>query len=330
VDGLTGSRFFRAPAVFQAPAILGAVIVALCWAVVPAEAQSDRERLQSACTAGAASAAACLDGVVSVEALVGGLGTALSLGSEFPGSASTLGRRYGATPRVATSLRLGIADVRYPAIGGAGTGASSWIPSLEGAVAVGVFDGFRPRATVGGVLAIDLMATAGMAFLPDGGGFGGAQGGFGYGIRLGLVRESFSLPGLTLSVVRRHGGGAEWNGVGGGLPDAVRLDGLTNTSVRASIGREFRALGIQAGMGWDAASADGAFTPVGSSTFSFDGYEADRRLFFGGVTATWLVVQFHGELAYAGGGAAAPEGGGTDFDPSAGSLMGALAFRLLF
>ena len=309
---------------------MGVVVLALCLATLPAEAQSDRERLRLACQAGSAPVPACVEGVFAVESLVGGLGTAISLGSEFPGSASTLGRRYGATPRVATSIRLGIADVGYPAIGGAGQAESSWIPSLEGAVAVGVFDGFRPRPTVGGVLSIDLMALAGVAFLPGGGGFDGPLGEFGYGVRLGLVRESFSLPGLTVSVVRRHSGGTEWRGVGGGLPDAVRLDGVTNTSVRASIGREFRALGIQAGMGWDGASSDGVFTPVGASAVAFDSYEASRRLFFGGVTATWLVVQFHGELAYAGGFDAAPADAGTDYDPSAGSLMGSLAFRLLF
>ena len=318
-----------APRPLSAQAILGAATLALCLWSLPAEAQSNRAGLRAVCE-GSSAASACVDGVLGVEALVGGLGTARALGSEFPGSASTLGRRYGTTPRVATSLRLGIADVAYPGIGGAGEGASSWIPSLEGAVAVGVFDGFRPRPTVGGVLAVDLMATAGLAFLPGGGGFNGAQGAFGYGLRLGLVRESFSLPGITVSIVRRHGGGVEWNGVGGALPDAVRLDGLTNTSIRAVVGREFRALGIQAGVGWDAASAGGVFTPAGSTSLAFDGYETDRRLFFGGVTGTWLVVQFHGELAYAGGFDAAPEGAATAYDPSAGSLMGSLAFRLLF
>ena len=78
------------------------------------------------------------------------------------------------------------------------------------------------------------------------------------------------------------------------------------------------------------ASADGVFTPTGATSVAFDAYEADRRLFFGGVTATWLVVQFHGELAYAGGFDAAPEGAETGYDPSAGSLMASLAFRLLF
>lgn len=324
MDRLTTPRFW--------PGLsgLGAATLALCLAVAPAEAQSDREGLRSVCEAGARSSLACVEGVLGVEALVGGLGTAFSLGSEFPGSASTLGRRYGTTPRVATSLRLGLADVAYPGIGGAGEGASSWIPSLEGAVAVGVFDGFRPRPTVGGVLAVDLLATAGMAFLPDGGGFRGAQTAFGYGLRLGLVRESFSLPGVTVSLVRRHGGGVEWDGVAGRVPDAVRLDGVTNTSIRAVVGREFQALGIQAGIGWDGASADGVFTPSGATPVAFDAYDTDRRLFFGGVTATWLVVQFHGELAYAGGFDGAPDDAETSYDPSAGSLMASLAFRLLF
>ena len=52
--------------------------------------------------------------------------------------------------------------------------------------------------------------------------------------------------------------------------------------------------------------------------------------FFGGVTATWLVTQFHGELAYLSG-YEAREGGasGGVYDPTAGSLLATLTFRLL-
>lgn len=316
------------------------VVVAAAVALIvvaPAGAQ-DRDRLRDRCEGGGAPAGRCLDAALAVEAVTGGVGLALSGGNEFPGSASTLGRRFGTTPRVAASARLGLVDVGVPAIdggGGAVSEASSWVPSLQAALAVGLFDGFRPRPTVGGVLAVDVMATAGVALLPSGGGYDGAVAAFGYGIRLGVIRESFSLPGVTVSLLRRHGGSVAWDGVDGAVDGAVELDGVTTTSIRGTVGREFLALGIQAGLGWDRAGSEGSFAPAGGSTTSasvaFDDFSADRVLFFGGVTATWLVTQFHGELGYASGWDARSDAGSSGaYDPTAGSLLATLTFRILF
>lgn len=306
--------------------------LALLVGAAPSAAQ-DRANLAERCAVAGGGTLACRDAALGVEAVVGGVGLAFSGGNEFPGSASTLGHRFGTTPRVAGSVRAGLVDVSVPAIGGSSAEAgesSSWVPSLQAAVAVALFDGFRPRPTVGGVLAVDVMATAGLAFLPSGGGYDGAVSAFGYGVRLGLVRESFSLPGVTASLVRRHGGSLRWDGAEGAVAGAVELDGVTTTSLRATVGRELMALGIQAGLGWDRASAAGA-ARAGSAEVSFDGFSADRMLFFGGVTATWLVTQVHGELAYASG-YEAREGGaaGGVYDPTAGSLLATLTFRLLF
>lgn len=306
----------------------------LLTATAPLSAQS-RAELGERCAAAGGTTLACRDAALAAEAVIGGVGLSLSGGNEFPGSASTLGHRFGTTPRVAGSFRLGLTDVAVPAIDGSGGEAletSSWVPALQGAIAVGVFDGFRPRPTVGGVLAIDLMATAGVAFLPGGGGYDGATAAFGYGLRLGLVRESFSLPGVTASLVRRHSGSLRWEGVAGAVEGAVTLDGVTTTSLRTTIGRELMALGIQAGLGWDRASAGGSVDPTGGSgtAVAFDGFTADRMLFFGGVTATWLITQFHGELAYAGGYDVRASGAAQGlYDPTAGSLLATLTFRIL-
>ncbi len=296
----------------------------------PLVAQSDRSELRARCVARGILDAACLASTLGTESVIGGVGTAFSLGNEFPGSASTLGRRYGATPRIATGLRLGISDLSYPAVGVGQASASSWVPTLQGAAAVGLFDGFRPRPTVGGVLSVDVMAVAGWAFLPGGDGFDGSVGSVGYGVRVGLVRESFSLPGITVSLLRRHAGSVLWEGGGSVAPGQLELDGVTTTSMRATVGREFSALGIQAGFGVDDSSADGSFVPGAGVPVPFDDVHARRTLFFGGVTATWLIVQFHGELGYAGGYDPVDEASSVDFDPSAGSLVGSVSFRVLF
>ena len=117
-----------------------------------------------------------------------------------------------------------------------------------------------------------------------------------------------------------------------GTVGAVALDGVRVTSIRATIGRELMALGLQAGLGWDRASAHGSLRAAGAGgSLPFDGFTAQRALFHGGVTATWLVTQFHGELAYASGYEARSEGsGGGRYDPTAGSLLATLTFRILF
>lgn len=309
---------------------LAAVCLAIAASAPGLAAQSERSDWTARCVGRGIIEEACLASVLGTEAVIGGTGTAFSLGSEFPGSASTLGRRYETTPRVATSLRLGLTDLSYPAVGVGEASSSSWVPSIQGSAAVGVFDGFRPRPTVGGVLSVDLMAVGGWAFLPSGDGFDGAVGSFGYGLRLGLIRESFSLPGITLSLVRRHAGSLLWEGGPNVAPGQLDLDGVTTTSVRATIGREFRALGIQAGFGWDDASADGSFVPDAGVPVPFEDFDTRRTLFFGGVTATWLIVQFHGELGYAGGYDGVAGASSADFDPSAGSLVGSLTLRVLF
>lgn len=315
---------------------LALVAVAVAAATVPAPgAAQSRLRLAERCTATLPSAGGCRAGALAAEAVAGGVGLALAGGNEFPGTSSTMGFRFGTTPRVAGSLRLGVVDVSLPALDETGAelhDVSSWIPSVQAGLAVALFDGFRPRPTVGGVLAVDGLVTGGVAFLPSGGGYDGSVAAFGYGVRLGLLRESFTLPGVTASVVRRHAGSVEWSGLRGALPRAVALDGVRTTSVRATVGRELMALGLQVGFGWDRATADGALQPSrGGGPVSFGGLTADRTLFYGGVTATWLVTQLHGEIGYASGYKARTDGAGRErYDPTAGSLLATLTFRALF
>jgi hypothetical protein len=94
------------------------------------------------------------------------------------------------------------------------------------------------------------------------------------------------------------------------------------------------ALGIQAGLGWERMSADGSLGPAGPASSSgvtlFDDLQADRILFFGGVTWTWLVTQLHAELGYASGFEATSAAGAGAFDPTAGSLLASVTFRILF
>lgn len=326
-------RFGEWRAASRALALTGLALVGgVLGAAAPASAQLDRDGLRALC----APAAGCLDAVVAVEAIQGGMALALTSGSELPGANSTLGLRFGSTPRVAGSLRLGLTSGSFPALAGnaaaQASGTSTWIPSVQGAVAVGLFDGFRLAPTVGGLFSVDLIGSYAQGFPSGDKGFGGAVSAFGYGLRLGLLRESFTLPGATVSVMRRHLSDVAWAGAGGATPGRVALNGPRATSVRATVGKDLLALGITAGLGWDRVDADGSFIAGdAAAAAAFASFRTERALMFAGVTATFLVLQLNGEFGYAAGFDAldpAPAAGA--FDPSAGSIFIAASARLLF
>ena len=314
------------------------------WAVVPAlmlalasglagraEAQ-DRERLRERCGAVVQPEATCQDAALATEALLGGVGLATSFGGEVPGSPSTLGRRYGTSPRWAFAGRVGVAQFDVPMLSGEtpGRARNVWAPAFQADVAAGVFDGFGLAPTVGGFLALDLMLTGGVTLLPGGDGFDGSAASWGYGARVGLLRESFSLPAVTFAVTRRHVGGFAYQE---SVDPSVDVERLNVTSYRTTVGKEFAALGVLGGFGWDRATGDGSVRATGGGpAIAFDDVSAGRFLIFGALTRTWLVLQASVEAGFATGydERAGGQPGGALYDPTAGSFFGSLGLRLLY
>lgn len=266
------------------------------------------------------------------RAALGGVGLAQAGPGSLVGSASTLGRRFGRTPRVALSIRGGATRFPWPDLAAAPVASrTATVGSLHGSVVVGLFDGFSPQPTVGGVLGLDLLATGDWVFLPDGDGFEGSGAAWGYGVRLGVIRESFSLPGITLSATRRHGGDIEVSPLS--IDSGVELRGPVTTSLRGEIGKEFWGVGFLVGAGWDRYEADAAVafpTSPGSLTVDrpiWNDFDAERALFFGGLSRTFVVWQLSAEFGWAEG-----VGGGLPefpaYDAGEGTLFGTLALRL--
>lgn len=276
----------------------------------------------------------CGDGALLAQAAQAGVGLAQAGPGTLVGSSSTLGRRFGSTPRVVLSLRGGLTRVPLPDTREEPTGnLTATVPSIHAAVVAGVFDGFMPKPTVGGLLAVDLLLTGDWAFLPDGAGFDGSSAAWGYGLRLGVLRESFTLPGITLSATRRHGGSFTVQPGPVGTP-RVDMD-VTTTSVRGEVGKELAGFGFLGGLGWDRYSSDveldvsGGLPDPPVEPVSASGFDSGRALAFAGISRTFLVVQLAGELGYAWGFDAPPPDGST-YDAGEGSLFGTLSFRLTF
>lgn len=310
----------------------------LLGALAPAQvaAQDSVIGLADACASGdpGALAAPCLETALAVQAVQGLVGLSASGGAELPGSSSTLGKRFGGTPRLALSADFSLARASLPEILAPPTGVSPseglFLAAFHVTGSAGIFQGFSTAPTIGGILAVDALASFSYANAPDRLGFQDPATGFGLGLRVGILRESFTLPGVTLSVTRRWMGTTS---LSSGDGDTAEV-GVTASSVRLTVGKEFLAFGLHGGAGWDRYTGNarvevrpsGASGPLGQAeTGSF---RTQRMVLFGGVGYTFLVAQVALDGGWAKGYEARPDRASSGFDPESGSIFARLSFRL--
>jgi hypothetical protein len=297
--------------------------------------QEDMDGLAARCALTGASQTRCTELALTARALQGHVGLLAGLGSEVSGSAGTLGRRLGATPRVSVGARAGFASVRLPDLADQGIEpsreASFIVPTLHAGVAVGLFDGIQLNPTVGGFLSLDLLAQTSVLFLPTGEGFDGSTTGYSFGARMGIFRESFTLPGIAVSLSRRNVGTVLYGDAQGAGGGSVEVDPNV-VSVRMTVGKDILSVGVLVGIGWDrysgaatirAAADGGAVASESDSSFNHS-----QRLIFGGASLNFLILQLSAEVGWAGGFDDVTEYFGDQFDPTAGTAYGSLAFRI--
>ena len=283
----------------------------------------------------------CHRAAAVLETARGGLGAAATWGSETPGSASTFGYRLQDFPRIALSTRVGLSRfsmVKVP------TGYANsapvpeediFVPSVHLLGTVAVLNGFSPSPTMGGVLALDLTVSTHGLFPPGDEGFQQSQWGWGVGARLGVFRESFTLPGVSLSATRRWMGSTEIGDMGDGGAIETDFD-LEVTSFRGVFGKDIMGIGLLAGMGWDRISGDGRIrarvSPTGpESSASASDLASKRRMYFGGASMTFLIAQISTEIGWS-----EPVDQELPIDPSGGEFpsngayFASLALRLTF
>jgi hypothetical protein len=271
---------------------------------------------------------ACREAALVAQGAHAAAGLLASGGAPVPGAASTIGRRFGGTPRIAVSLRGGTAHFSLPDVGDAtpAGGESHFGFGTHAVVAAGLLDGFSPRPTVGGVLSLDVFAGAGALFLPGDAGFDGSAITWGGGVNVGLLRESFTLPGVTLSLAYRGIGELELGDRSGGDALEVSVDPSV-TSLRGLIGKDLLALGVLAGVGWDRYASDALVVVPGPASASGD-LDSGRLLLFGGVSVNLLLVQFSAEGGWAGGLDDLSGRPSSGYDPGDASLFLSVAGRL--
>ena len=307
------------------------LMLALLSVAAPAAAQS-AARLAESCATVSGGANWCAPGATAYQATASGIALAASAGSDVPGTSSTLGWRRGLGPRMALSARFTGARIPLPDLVEA---LARYLPELRSTVShaslegvVGLFDGFRWAPRYGGFLSLDLVASAGVLGLARADGFGGNAHSAGIGARLGLLRESFGVPGVSVSAVRRFFGDVR---LGDAHAVTVRLEPAA-TSLRALVGKELWAVGIVAGAGWDTYS--GTVTIEGPESgrrprgATLDAPPVDRLLLFAGISRTWQVILVAAEVGWAAGFDGVPDLSAQPFDPSAGGVFGSLGLRI--
>jgi len=251
----------------------------------------------------------CQSAVLAAQAVRGGIGLADATGADLAGASSTIGKRLGSAPRVSVDLRLRLARFKMPDFLGGGTGVAGENSidgfGLKGSVAVGVLDGFSLMPTVGGVLSLDLLGSGSLILLGESDGFLGNEGILSVGGRLGIFRESFTMPGLTVSLVRSFGQKVDW--ATGAVSGSQMDTDISTTSLRAIIGKDFFTFAVLGGVGWNWDRGEmGVQIPDptivgGRGIGRMDDLTTRRRIYFVGVSITRLVYQFSLEGGWAGG-----------------------------
>jgi hypothetical protein len=290
------------------------------------------------------------------------LGLALAGGNVTLGTASTGGVHLGVIPRVSATVRVNGVYVRLPDVlrKQPATGTTNpvngklrvVVPAVNATATVGVFPGVSVAPTIGGVGALDLVGSASMLPLGLANGFSGNPVSWGGGVRVGLLRESFTLPGVSATLMYRKlptvdlgdvcpsgavgTGGAETCAGGGNAGEAHF--GLGDWSTRLAVSKRLLAIGFAAGVGYDRFRSDVSYAyryndPVsgvarvrrGTTTL-----RSRRVSAFADASLNLLVASATLEAGYARGGDPVQgyDPGGSGFDPRKGMPFASLGFRV--
>lgn len=348
--GAGGPRMVRTPG--RSPARtrfpVGAAGIVAClgavgpfaFAAAPVAAQDEVEALAAACAGGAPTLAGpCLETVLAVQAAQGLIGLGASGGASLPGSSSTLGKRFDGMPRLGFSVRGGFTNASVPDALGPATGPApengALAPSVQATVAAGVFQGFSTAPTMGGILSLDLLGTFSYVSLPGDRSYRDSPKGLGLGARIGVFRESFTLPGITVSATRRWMGDVRLGPRGDVGGTRAELD-VTVTSLRGTVGKTLANVDALVGIGWDryGSEVDLLVRPAAGGgpegRAGADSFTSERILLYGGVGYTFLVYQLSAEAGFARGfdDVAGRARGG--YDPTAGTAFLRLGLRLTY
>ncbi|HEX6941201.1 MAG TPA: hypothetical protein VF158_17525 [Longimicrobiales bacterium] len=324
---------------------IAVVFVAAFAALAPADASAQEDALvrrcaQATAVAGMEARRFCNLVAQAIEVAQPVVGLAATGGNPVPGTASTLGMRLGALPRFSVAGRAtGVFAELPPALDiGDTDDIGIFVPSLNVDAAVGIFGGYSPAPTVGGVASLDGLASFGFLPLPGGDdGFDDSPWTWAAGLRLGILRESFTLPGISVTGMYRRIGDFTFGDPQLRTDDAFFDMSVGIWSLRGAVSKRILMLGLTLGAAYDHYSSDVDFgfnDPADAAAdpirVRLEDFENNRFALFGNVSWTLLILHLVGELGWQSG--ADQVGGifpaGVHFDADDGRFFGSLALRL--
>lgn len=301
-------------------------------AALPAAAQEDDAAAACAGFLTPTARAECNLSVGAARLLQPRLAVALFGGNAVPGTASTLGMRLGSLPRTSIAFRMTLASATLAPIVDRSESSSSntLLLGLGTDIAVGVLPGFSPLPTVGGVASLDLIARLAYAPLPadeldDSGALG-----FALGARLGALRESFTLPGVSAT--------ATWGRISStalGDPEDATTDGfidgaITELRLGAEATKRLGLVGLTGGVAWSRYASDltAGFRESISGAQLVIEEPARTNRWSAWADASFTMLIFHAVVEVGWQQAPVPEGipAGVTITPS--SWSGGLSFRI--
>lgn len=255
--------------------------------LAPAAALAQESSVAAPCSRPEVPASArpfCVTVAQAVESAQPQIGILVTGGNPTPGSASSGGLRLGVIPGLSLTAKVNLVMARFPNVvqerGSSGQRTEEReipAPAVAGTASLGIFPGFSIAPGLGGIGAVDVLGA--VSWLPieasQLGGFqeNSATTSYGVGGRLGLLKESFTTPGLSVSLMYHQLGTIGYGNVcdspvlsrtdaqtgytletggctSGGHPGEFAFD-LTDLSARAQISKHFLVFGLAAGVGYD-------------------------------------------------------------------------------
>jgi hypothetical protein len=214
----------------------------------------------------------CHDVGTSIQLLQPELGLSLAGGNPVLGTASPLGKKFRFIPRLHIGGRISfvwaeIPDIiNYPENVTDPVGTISFsVPMPQLDLSVGIFEGFRLGSTMGGMASVELLGSLGAMILPAGKGFKNDVTGFGLGARIGLLRESFTAPGISLSGMYKWHGRIQFGDAEAGDAAEFGMD-MQVASLRVGLSKSFVALALGLTLGYDSYWSDVDFAVNTSSS----------------------------------------------------------------
>ena len=282
--------------------------------------------------------AACNTMVDATKAFHPLAGMIVSGGNPVVGTAGTLGGfgHVSATLRV-NAIKASLPNPDSAARNPVPSSFNGYFPAPVIEAAVGLYGGQNGG---GGLLSIDGLASAvllpasrvqGMSVDPDAPKIGDVALGLGYGARIGLLKGSFPIPSVSVSVMKRHLPRVQFGDVNGGDPADFATD-FDATNWRAVAGMRIVFVDVAAGLGIDhytSAATIHYYDGITTHTVTLDLANTREVLFVnGGLTAG--LVKFVVELGYQTGTDQSFATTFSDFDPKAGHVFWGAGIRINF